>query len=107
MPDELSTKFSTVLHTECVHNLRQIAPGGEELPRPAIFHLAALREPSFFSRKVQLQGTSDLFMNSHLAPKMPSFCVANLRNSTLLRAIRALNLNILTRPYFGNLPRPE
>ena len=29
-------------------------------------------------------------MNSHLAPKIPGLCVANLRNSLLLRAIRRL-----------------
>jgi hypothetical protein len=40
-------------------------------------------------------------MNSYLAPKMPSFCVANLRNSQLLRAIRALKLNILNTIYFA------
>jgi hypothetical protein len=40
-------------------------------------------------------------MNSYLAPKMSSFCVANLRNSQLLRAIRALNLNILDTIYFA------
>ena len=34
-------------------------------------------------------------MNLHLTPKTSSFCVANLRNSGLLRAIRALNLNVL------------
>ncbi|GMR08518.1 MAG: hypothetical protein BMS9Abin26_1523 [Gammaproteobacteria bacterium] len=34
-------------------------------------------------------------MNLHLTSKISSFCVANLRNSWLLRAIRALNLNIL------------
>ncbi|GMR08210.1 MAG: hypothetical protein BMS9Abin26_1215 [Gammaproteobacteria bacterium] len=34
-------------------------------------------------------------MNLHLTPKISSFCVANLRNSWLLRAVRALNLNIL------------
>jgi hypothetical protein len=42
-------------------------------------------------------------MNSYLAPKMPGVCVANLRNSWLLRAILALhpkgitNLDILVR----------
>jgi len=42
-------------------------------------------------------------MNSHLAPKIPSFCVANLRNSLLLRAIRRLE-----SVHFGcNLLRPE
>lgn len=40
-------------------------------------------------------------MNSYLMPKMPSFCVANLRNSLLLRAILALNLNILGTTYFA------
>jgi len=35
-------------------------------------------------------GASDLFVNSYLASKMSSFCVANLRNNLLLRAIRAL-----------------
>jgi hypothetical protein len=39
-------------------------------------------------------------MNSYLAPEMPSFCVANLRNSWLLRAIRALNLGISGTIYF-------
>jgi len=50
-------------------------------------------------------------MNSYLASKIPSFFVAliaptvgaNLRNSLLLRAIFALNLNILAY----NLLRPE
>ncbi|GMR07383.1 MAG: hypothetical protein BMS9Abin26_0386 [Gammaproteobacteria bacterium] len=42
-----------------------------------------------------IQGTSDLFMNLHLTSRISSFCVAKLRNSRLLRAIRALNLNIL------------
>ncbi len=42
-------------------------------------------------------------MNSHLVSKMSSFCVANLHNSPLLRAIRALNLNIFNH----NLLRPE
>jgi hypothetical protein len=42
-------------------------------------------------------------MNSHLAAKTPSFCVANLRNSWLLRAIGALNLNL----FAGNPLRPE
>ncbi len=42
-------------------------------------------------------------MNSYLVPKMTSFYVANLRNSQLLRAICALNLNILTH----NLLRSE
>jgi len=47
-------------------------------------------------------------MNSSLAPKISSFCVAlplseKVRNSQLLRAIRALNLNILDH----NLLRPE
>jgi len=42
-------------------------------------------------------------MDSHLAPKISSFGVANLRNSALLRAIRALNLKILNH----NLLCPE
>ncbi len=42
-------------------------------------------------------------MNLHLAPKMPRYSVANLRNSLLLRAIRALYRNILNR----NLLRPD
>jgi len=42
-------------------------------------------------------------MNSYLVPKTSSFCVANLRDSLLLRAIRALKLNILDH----NLLRPE
>jgi hypothetical protein len=40
------------------------------------------------------EGVSALFMSSQLTPEMPSSCVTNLRNSWLLRAIRALNLNI-------------
>jgi hypothetical protein len=40
-------------------------------------------------------------MNSYFAPKMSSFYVPNLRNSQLLRAIRALNLNILNTIYFA------
>jgi Ca-activated chloride channel family protein len=46
-------------------------------------------------------------MNSHLASKRSSFGVANLRNSTLLRAIHALNLNSLNRPDIGTLLRPD
>gem|GEM_PF-2270775 len=42
-------------------------------------------------------------MNSHLAPKIPSFCVANLRNSLLLRAIRRLEK--LARSKFSRKPR--
>ena len=42
-------------------------------------------------------------MNESLESKMSNFFVANLRNSWLLRAIRALNLNILAL----NLFRPE
>ena len=42
-------------------------------------------------------------MNSYLVSKISSFYVANLRNSQLLRAIRAMNLNILDH----NLLRPE
>ncbi|GMR08934.1 MAG: hypothetical protein BMS9Abin26_1944 [Gammaproteobacteria bacterium] len=34
-------------------------------------------------------------MNLHLTSKISSFYVANLRNSRLLRVVRALNLNIL------------
>ena len=49
------------------------------------------------------EGASDLFANSYLASRMSSFCAANLRNSPLFRAIRALNLNILDR----NLLRSE
>jgi len=33
-------------------------------------------------------------MDGHLAPEISSFCVANLRNSCLLRATCALNLKI-------------
>ncbi len=36
-------------------------------------------------------------MNAYLASRMPSFFVANLRNSRLLRAIFASNLNILNQ----------
>ena len=42
-------------------------------------------------------------MNSYLVSKMSIFRVANLRNSWLLRAIRALNLNIFDH----NLLRSE
>jgi len=42
-------------------------------------------------------------MNSYFASIMFSFGVANLRNSQLLRAICALNLNIMNR----NLLRSE
>ncbi|GBE07747.1 hypothetical protein BMS3Abin11_00864 [bacterium BMS3Abin11] len=42
-------------------------------------------------------------MNSYLTPKISSLFVANLRNSQLLRAICASNLNILDR----KLLRPE
>jgi len=48
-----------------------------------------------FSTARWLQGTSDQIMNSYLAPKMSSFIVAKLRNSQLLRALDASNLNIL------------
>jgi len=48
-------------------------------------------------------GDSMIVAPSYLASKISSFCVANLRNSQLLRAIRALNLNILN----CNLLRPE
>ena len=42
-------------------------------------------------------------MNLHLGAKKSSFCVANLRNSWLLRAIGALNLALLA----PNLLSPE
>jgi|GEM_PF-3121144 hypothetical protein len=42
-------------------------------------------------------------MNSTLGAKKSSFCVANLRNSWLFRAIGALNLNL----FAYNLLRPE
>ena len=42
-------------------------------------------------------------MNEHLESKMSNFFVTNLRNSGLLRAIGALNLNILNL----NLFRPD
>jgi hypothetical protein len=42
-------------------------------------------------------------MNSHLAPRISGFVRADLRNGTLLAAIRALNLKILNR----KLLRPE
>ena len=42
-------------------------------------------------------------MDSYLVSKMSRFGVANVRNSELLRSIRALNLNILNH----NLLRPE
>ena len=40
-------------------------------------------------------------MNSYLGPRMSSFRVANLPNSQLLRAIRALNLKILNHDATG------
>ncbi len=40
-------------------------------------------------------------MNSYLVSKLSSFYVANLRNSQLLRAIRALNLKKLDTIYFA------
>jgi len=39
-------------------------------------------------------------MNENLESKMSNFCVANLRNSPLLRAIHALNLDILALNLF-------
>jgi len=39
-------------------------------------------------------------MNSYLMTVVSSFCVAHLRNSQLLRAIRALNLNTTVIIYF-------
>jgi hypothetical protein len=42
-------------------------------------------------------------MNTHLEPEIRAICVANLRNSTLLRAIRALMAQISML----NLLRPE
>ena len=42
-------------------------------------------------------------MNLNLVSKISSFCVADLRNSQLLRAIHALILNILN----DNLLHPE
>ena len=54
-------------------------------------------------QSAEYKGTSDLFMNSYLVPKISSFCVVNLRDSLLLHAIRALNLNISDH----NLLRPE
>ena len=48
-------------------------------------------------------GAPDLLMNSYLASKRSSFCVANLRNSRLFRASGVLNLN----PFAHNLLRPE
>ena len=53
--------------------------------------------------KKHIKGTSDQVMNEHLEPKISNFFVANLRNSWLLRAIGALNLNILNL----NLFRPD
>jgi len=49
------------------------------------------------------KGTPDQFMDSNLTPKISIFFVYNLRNSSLLRAIIASNMNILDR----NLLRPE
>jgi hypothetical protein len=43
------------------------------------------------------QGTSDLFANSRLASSISGICVADRRNSRLLRAIRASNLDIPDR----------
>ena len=54
-------------------------------------------------------------MNAYLVSKMSSFCVARsdqgwLRNSQLLHAIRALNLNIWFTIYFAQnkseVPKP-
>ncbi len=50
-------------------------------------------------------------MNSHRTPELSSFFVAfsaatfgaNLRNSLLLRAIRALNLNIQAQPAWSRI----
>ncbi len=42
-------------------------------------------------------------MNSHFASQFPCFCVANLRNSLLLRAIRRLESGKLRYKLF----RPE
>jgi len=39
-------------------------------------------------------------MNSYLIPEILSFCVVNLRNSPLLPAIHAWNLNISDTIYF-------
>jgi hypothetical protein len=39
-------------------------------------------------------------MNENIESKISNFFVANLRNSWLLRAIRALNLNILNLNLF-------
>jgi len=51
-----------------------------------------------------ISGTSGLFMSSTLAPEpgqiKGSFCVVNFRNSLLLRATHALNLNISATIYF-------
>ena len=58
--------------------------------------------PQFIIQEISL-GVSELFMNSYLMSKISSSGVANLSNSVLLRAIRALNLNILAH----NLLRPE
>jgi len=40
-------------------------------------------------------------MNLYFMPEIPSFCVVNLRNSTLLRAIHAWSLNISDTIYFA------
>ncbi len=50
---------------------------------------------SRFRLAEEFLGSSDRFKDSYLAPKISSLCVANLRNSQLLRALRALNLDIL------------
>ena len=55
------------------------------------------------NRRLTDKGTSDQFMDSYLVAKISSFRVANLANSQLFAAIRALNLNILTH----KLLRPE
>ncbi|MCJ7556432.1 MAG: hypothetical protein MUP90_05890, partial [Gammaproteobacteria bacterium] len=57
-------------------------------------------------RPEQIRGSlehSDLLVNSTLAAKSSSFCVANLRNSWLFRALGALNLN----RFAHNPLRPE
>jgi hypothetical protein len=64
-------------------------PDSRRAIRPDLWSLLTL------PNRLDNPGTFDLFMNSYLAPKISSFCVAHLRNSWLLRAIRALNLNTL------------
>jgi len=79
--------------------------GFEANPKHTVGYRLVVYHGSGWSRHAWTcaSGTSDRFMNSYLAPRMPSFVVAKLRNSWLLRVLGALNLNILHH----HLLRPE